>query len=77
MSFQENLDQAWIGAWLDTVADGRGTISQRPLSVIDRHGGLEAAIDAAKSRNIHLIEMSDAEGKPLVAASRTPIRALC
>lgn len=77
MSFQANLDQAWIGAWLDAVADGYGAVSQRPLRTIERHGGLEAAIAAAKSRNVHLAEMTDETGKRLVAASRLPIRALC
>lgn len=77
MSFQSHLDQAWIGAWLDTVADGYGTLSQRAVSAIDRHGGIEVAISAAKSRNVHLVEMSDDSGKRLVAASRAPFRALC
>lgn len=77
MSFQTDLDRAWIGAWLDAVANGQGVTSQRVLSTIERHGGLEAVIAAAKSRNVHLLEMSDGEGKRLVAASRTPFRALC
>ena len=77
VSFQANLDQAWIGAWLDAVADGYGVLSQRPVSMIERHGGLETAIAAAKSRDVHLMEIVDDSGKRLIAASRTPFRALC
>lgn len=77
MSFHANLDQAWIGAWLDAVAAGYGTVSQRPLRTIERHGGLETAIAAAKCRDVHLAELTDDTGKRLVAASRTPFRALC
>ena len=77
LSFQADLDQAWIGAWLDAVADGYGTVSRRPLKTGERHGGLEAAIAAAKSRNVHLAEVTDDTGKRLVAASRSPFRALC
>ncbi len=77
MSFQSNLDQAWVGAWLDAVADGFQSASRRPVSMIERHGGLEAAIAAARSRNVHLMEIVDDSGKRLVAASRTPFRELC
>lgn len=77
VSFQANLDRAWIGAWLDAVAAGYGTVSRRPLRTIERHGGLEAAIAAAQSRSVHLAEMMDETGKRLVAASRLPFRSLC
>lgn len=66
-----------MGAWLDAVADGYAGVSQRAVSAIDRHGGIDAAILAARSRNIHLVEMIDDSGKRLIAASRRPIRALC
>lgn len=66
-----------MGAWLDAVADGYGAASHRPVAVIERHGGLDAAIAAAKCRNVHLVELMDDSGKRLVAASRTPFRSLC
>ncbi len=77
LSFQANLDQAWIGSWLDAVVDGFQSASRRPMAMIERHGGIEAAIAAAKSRNVHLMEIIDDSGRHLVAASRTPFRALC
>lgn len=77
MSFQANLDQAWIGAWLDAVADGYGTVSHRALATVERHGGIEAAVAAAKARKIHLAAMTDDSGRPSIAASRAPIRSLC
>lgn len=77
MSFHASLDQAWIGAWLDAVAQGSGAVSQRALVAIERHGGLDAAIAAAKMRNVHLTEVVDTTGKLAIAASRVPVRSLC
>lgn len=66
-----------MGAWLDAVAEGYAAVSQRAVSAIDRHGGIDAAILAARSRNVHLAELVDDSGRRLIAASRQPIRALC
>lgn len=70
-------DKEWIATWLDAVQDGRATMSQRSRSSIDRHGGLEAIVAAARERDVHLAELTDDKGNLLVAASRHPIRSLC
>lgn len=77
MSFQENLNEAWMGAWLDAVAAGRSTVSQRAFSSIEKHGGLATAVAAARARKVHLAELVDDSGKRLVAASPYPITTLC
>ena len=68
---------AWIATWLDAVQDGSATMSQRARSSIDRNGGLDGAIAAARERGVHLAELTDDKGTLLVAASRHPIRSLC
>lgn len=70
-------DHAWLAKWLDAVQDGRATMSQRALSAIERQAGLPAAIAAAKSRGLHLMELTDDQGKILIAASPHPFKALC
>ena len=67
----------WIDAWLDGVASGHATMSQRSLASIEQHGGLEAAIQAARQRGVHLIRLTDDRGKVLVAASLSPFETLC
>ena len=69
--------QTWIGRWIDAVADGSATMSQRRLSSVDRHGGTEAAIAAAKARGVHLAKLTDDQGHILVAASLHPFEPLC
>jgi hypothetical protein len=77
MSSIDDKDAAWLATWLDAVRDGNATRSQRARSVIDRHGGLDAAIAAATDRKVHLVEFIDDHWKSLVAASRYPFRSLC
>ncbi len=75
-----NTDQAgdkWLTKWLDAVESGSATMSQRARSSIDRNGGLEVAIAAAKARGVHLVELTDDKGNLLVAASRHPFTSLC
>ena len=77
VSFQENLNEAWLGAWLDAVAAGTSAMSQRAISSIEKHGGLATAVAAARARQVHLAELVDETGKRLVAASQHPITTLC
>jgi len=70
-------DQTWIGKWIDAVADGSATMSQRRLSSVERNGGTEAAIAAARERGVHLAKLTDDQGNVLVAASLHPFEPLC
>jgi hypothetical protein len=77
MDEASTADRDWMATWLDAVQDGSATMSQRARSSIDRHGGLEVAVKAARSRGVHLVELTDDKGKVLVAASLHPFTALC
>ncbi len=69
---------AWAERWIDSVADGKATMSQRKVSSIDRHGGgIEAVTAAAQARGVHLLLLIDDRGERLVAASRHPFKVLC
>jgi len=60
---------SWIKDWIESVASGQATMSQRKRSSIDAHGGLEIAIAAAQARGVHLVQLTDDKGAILVAAS--------
>ena len=73
-----NADEAWFAKWLDAVAAGSATMSQRARTSIDAHGGIEAAVAAAQARGVHLVQLTDDDkGKVLVAANREPFETLC
>ena len=67
----------WIEDWIASVAGGRATMSQRKVSSIESHGGLAAAVEAARSQGVHLVQLTDDKGTLLVAASREPFVTLC
>ncbi len=67
----------WATAWLDAVADGSNTMSQRRLSSIEKHGGLEAIKALAEQRGVHLLLLTDDEGNELIAASTQPFQVVC
>lgn len=71
------MDDGWIDAWLDSVLSGKSTMSQRVLSSIETHGGLDQVVSAAKARGVHLVQLTDDQGKELVAASLHAFRTLC
>ncbi len=71
------MDDAWIDGWLDDVVSGKSTMSQRVMSSIDAHGGLDRVVTAARARGVHLVQLTDDHGKELVAASLHPFRTLC
>ncbi len=69
---------AKLEAWLDAVARGELTMSQRSLSTVERApGGLDALVAAARQRGLHLLRLTDDAGRELLAASRTPFEVLC
>ena len=68
----------WATEWLDSVADGTFTMSQRKLSSVEARGGGLAAVKAiAKEKGVHLLLLEDDKGDALVAASVKPFRVVC
>ena len=68
----------WASAWLDAVADGSNTMSQRKLSSVQkRGGGIEAVKAVAKEKGVHLLLVEDDKGNELVAASTKPFQVIC
>ncbi len=68
----------WATAWLDSVADGSNTMSQRKLSSVERlGGGIEAVKAIAKQKGVHLLLLEDDQGNELVAASTKPFKVVC
>ncbi len=68
----------WAVEWLDGVADGSNTMSQRKLSSVEkRGGGLEAVTALARQRGVHLLLLEDDKGDELVAASAKPFEVVC
>ena len=68
----------WAAEWLDGVADGSKTMSQRKLSSVERRGGgLEAVKAVASARGVHLLLLEDDAGNALVAASIKPFEVVC
>ena len=63
--------------WLDAIADGRLSMSQRQVSWAEKLGGLDARVAAARRRGVHLVQLTDDKGKRLIAASREPFKHLC
>ena len=69
---------AWAEGWLNTVASGYNIMSQRKLSVIEKHeGGLEAVKVLAIKKGVHLLIVEDDEGNKIVAASTKPFLVIC
>ena len=68
----------WASDWLDKVADGTSTMSQRKMSSIEtRGGGLEAIKALAEQKGVHLLRLEDDQGNELVAASIKPFEVVC
>ncbi len=79
MKTEPNEDSArWTAEWLDAVAAGTNTMSQRKLTSIEKNGGgLEAVKAAAKEKGVHLLLLEDDKGNALVAASLKPFKVVC
>lgn len=70
--------RAWAHAWLDAVAKGESTMSQRKLSSVEsRGGGLPAVRAVARQKGVHLVLLEDDQGNELVAASTRPFKVIC
>lgn len=68
----------WAHQWLDAVADGSNTMSQRTLaSVESRGGGLDAVRAVARAKGVHLVLLTDDKGTQLVAASTHAFKVIC
>ena len=68
----------WATEWLDSVADGSHTMSQRKLSsVLQRGGGIDAVRAIAEQKGVHLIILEDDKGNELVAASTKSFKVVC
>ena len=67
----------WAEAWLDDVAAGRLSMSQRALATIEAKGGIAPVVAAARVRGVHLVKLTDDSGKELIAASLHPFEVLC
>ena len=68
----------WAAAWLDSVANGSNTMSQRKHSSVERlGGGVEAIKIVAEQKGVHLLLLADNRGNELIAASTKPFKVLC
>lgn len=77
-SKQSDATRQWATQWLDAVAEGASTMSQRKLTSIQEHGGgLEAVKAIAEQKGVHLLLVEDDKGNELVAASTNPFQVLC
>jgi hypothetical protein len=68
---------SWRTTWLDSVASGAATMSQRAVSSIEKHGGMAPLVAEARARGVHLVQLTDDKGKALVAASTERFETLC
>ncbi len=67
----------WAVEWLDGVASGASTMSQRKLTTIEKRGDLESVKKIAEAKGVHLLLLKDDTGTELVAASKEPFRVIC
>ena len=67
----------WADAWLDGVASGAATMSQRAMTTVEAKGGVAPVVAAARLRGVHLLRLTGDTGKVLIAASREPFEVLC
>ena len=62
--------------WVNLVATGKATMSQRNARWVEANGGEAKLIEAARRRGVHLVQLTDDKGKKLLAASKEPFRTL-
>ncbi len=68
----------WTEEWLEAVANGSLTMSQRKLSSVEaKGGGLDAVKTIAEQKGVHLLLIEDDKGDELVAASTKPFLVVC
>ena len=66
----------WAESWLEDVAQGKLSMSQRKLSRIEERCGIDELKRMATSRGVHLLQLTDDKGVVLVAASMHPFTVL-
>ena len=66
-----------VAAWLDAVANGSATMSQRQVAWAERNGGLAALVEQAHARGVHLVRLTGDDGQDLLVASTKPFSTLC
>lgn len=63
--------------WMGDVVDRPGAMTQRKRSVVESWpGGIDALLGEARSRGVHLVELTDDRGTRLIAASIHPFTVL-
>ena len=73
-------DQAvneWAEKWLTTVANGSNNMSQRKLSSVAKHGGIESVKGIARQKGVHLLQITDDKGVELITASMQSFTVIC
>ena len=63
--------------WVNSVAEGAATMSQRNLRWVEANGGIDKLVEVARQRGIHLVRLTDDKGNDLLAASQEPFQTLC
>jgi len=63
--------------WLNAVASGSNTMSQRNLASIEKMGGMAVVKALAEEKGVHLLLLEDDKGNELVAASTKPFKVVC
>jgi phosphoserine aminotransferase len=74
---KKQVEISTFDRWIDIVATGASTMSQRNFRWVEANGGVEKLIDAAERRGVHLVRLTDDEGRELVAASKHAFVTLC
>jgi hypothetical protein len=75
---KEKTSEQRLARWLDSVASGQNTMSQRKLATVKNQlGGVAAMRKSAKQRGVHLLVLEDDRGEKLVAASTKPFKVIC
>ena len=74
----QNAAEPLLANWLDSVASGQATMSQRKLATVEKRlGGLDAVRKQARKRGVHLLLLEDDKGEKLIAASQKPFKVIC
>lgn len=74
----EQSETKWAEEWLDSVANGSSTMSQRKLTSVQKQGGgIDSIRQIAEQKGVHLLQITDDKGNELVAASVNPFTVIC
>jgi hypothetical protein len=77
MKASRTKSSTWAEGWLDQVANGTLTMSQRTLASVEKNGGMNVVKRLARTRGVHLVLLTDDKGKQLIAASTKPFKVVC